>query len=260
MKRLLLILLPALFLTTACKQSVGQLNNKGNKAFDAGDYAAAQEAYRSAQVTAPDVAEPYYNAANTYYRQKDYQQAELQAEQALRHANDPLAQNSFYNLGNTYYNNQQFDKAVAAYKQALRLNPNDADAKHNLELALQHLQKKQQDQQQNQQNQDNKKQNQQQNQNQQNQNTPTPTPQGSSARPTPQAGATPTPSNQGEQNQQNSQDQNSQQPQAGQPQPQKLTKEQARRLLEAIASNTKTLQEQLQQQFFAPGNPPAEDW
>ena len=135
MKKLILLLF--IFLLTACGQSVEKLNNRGNEAFVEQDYQAALEAYRSAQVEEPDTPEPYYNAANTFYRQDDYQQANLQVQQALRSAENNLAQSSFYNLGNTYFQSQHFEQAVEAYKQSLRLNPNDQDAKYNLELALQ---------------------------------------------------------------------------------------------------------------------------
>jgi len=253
MKRGLPLLLILLFLT-ACGSSVGRLNQRGNEAFAAQDYPSALEAYRQAQVEAPDVPEPYYNAANTYYRQQDYQQAELQTRQALRHADDALAQRSFYNLGNTYFQRGEFQQAVEAYKEALRLNPDDRDAKHNLELALQQLQQQQQQnqQQQNQQQQDQQQQNQQSNQQQQ-QDQPQQNQQQNQQQ-----------QNQPQQNQQQPQQQEqtpqNQNPSAGQPQQGAMTREQARQLLQAIANDTQTLQERLQQIFVAPGGTPEQDW
>ncbi|MEZ4589781.1 MAG: tetratricopeptide repeat protein [Chloroflexota bacterium] len=44
---------------------------------------------------------------------------------------------SAFNLGNSYFQLGDLEAAVVAYQIALRLNPNDLDAKHNLELALQ---------------------------------------------------------------------------------------------------------------------------
>lgn len=151
-KKLLLILSILLF-STACGQSVEELNNEGNEAFAEENYNQALETYRLAQSENPDIPEPYYNAANTYYRQKDYERAELQVQQALRDAYETLAQNSFYNLGNIYFEDGNFEGAVEAYKEALRFNPDDREAKHNLELALQQRQAQQN--QQNEQNQDN---------------------------------------------------------------------------------------------------------
>jgi len=271
----LLVLTTIVILLTGCGSSAGRWNQKGNDAFDKQDYATALEAYKTAQVEGPDRPQPYYNAANTYYRQADYQQAQLQAQAAQRSAGGALAQHTIYNMGNAYFNSQQFEQAIEAYKEALRLNPADQDAKHNLELALQQMQNQQAQQQPQNQSQDNQsdQQNQQQNsqpnqQNQPNKNgenpsTPaaaTPTPD-SGGEPQPQAtpSAQPTPNSSGGQSQPNQQDQSGQgqQPQ-GQPQP--LTEEQARQILEAIADETETLQEHLQRIFVSPGGPPEYDW
>ncbi len=141
---------------------------EGNRAFAAQQYDAALEKYTHAQMSAPIFAEPFYNAANVFYKQGAFEQAQALLQQALTRSNDKIAEFLQYNLGNAAYNAQQFEQAIAAYEDALRLNPDDADAKHNLELAL--LQKQQQDQQnQDQQNQDQQNQDQQ-NQDQQNQN------------------------------------------------------------------------------------------
>ena len=44
----------------------------------------------------------------------------------------------FYNLGNAYYRGGNIGKAVLNYERALKLDPSDADARHNLELARAH--------------------------------------------------------------------------------------------------------------------------
>jgi Ca-activated chloride channel family protein len=137
---------------------------EGNKAYVAQDYATALQHYTTAQSQAPAQVEPAYNTANTYYRQNELDKAQQTLEPTLARAPNALAEFVHFNLGNIAFNAKQFDVAIAQYEDALRLQPNDQDAKYNLELALQ--QKQQQDQQQ-QQNQD--QQNQQQNQDQQNQ-------------------------------------------------------------------------------------------
>ncbi|GIX07736.1 MAG: hypothetical protein KatS3mg115_2139 [Candidatus Poribacteria bacterium] len=52
----------------------------------------------------------------------------------------PLVARFWYNLGNAFYRDREFQRAVEAYKHALRLVPEDLEAKHNLELALEALQ------------------------------------------------------------------------------------------------------------------------
>jgi Ca-activated chloride channel family protein len=240
------ILLLAVLALAGCGQSAEKLNNEGNEAFASQDYEGAMMAYHQAQEEAPELAEPHYNAANTHYRQAGYEQAQQEIEQALvtEEGQEPLDQNSYYNLGNVFFQAEQYEAAIEAYKEALRLNPDDLQAKQNLELALRQLQQQQQeqqqDQQQDQENQDQENQDQQDQENQDQQNQ-----------------------DQQDQDQQNQDPQDQQQDAQAGSQPQEirgLTEEQARQLLEAAAKGTESLEEFLQQILVFPGAPPMEDW
>lgn len=267
MNRWLPVGLACLLALTACGQSVEKLNNAGNKAFANKDYAGALANYQQAQNKAPAAAQPHYNAANAYYRQQQFDQAQKEIEQTLAKNSGDLTQAGFYNLGNTLYQQKQFDAAIAAYQEALRLNPNDVAAKHNLELALQQQQQQQQKDQQNgqqqqqqkhQQNDQQAQQNNQQQQNDQSRQNQQP------AQPADQPQSQP-PNNQSQPNGQPvatpvGPEQAQKQP-AGQLQTDTgLTPAQARQLFQAAAKGTKSLEEYLQQTLVAPGPPPAEDW
>lgn len=244
-----------MLLLAACGSNAGQLNNRGNKAYTENNYPEALNAYRGAQEKSPALPEPYYNAANTYYQQKNYQQAELQYQLTLRHAPETLKQQTLYNRGNLFYKNQQYQQAAEVYKEALRLNPNDEQAKYNLELTLQKLQEQnkqeqqQEDQEQNKQEQEEQDQQQSdQEQNKQEQN------QDQSDQPDPPNEESPPP--------QQNQNPASTQPQPGQPEVQPMTRDQARQLLQSIADDSETLQQHLQQlhgQSFT-NQPPDQDW
>src|SRR5688572_10964603 len=123
MKKFLPIILVSTLALAACSPSAERLVNDGNEAFTKQDYAGALAAYQQAQAEGPELAEPHFNTANTYYRQENYEEALKEFEQTLIKKDDNLVQDSFYNLGNNFFKAQNLEQAVEAYKEALRLNP-----------------------------------------------------------------------------------------------------------------------------------------
>lgn len=146
----------------------------GNEAFKKKDYKAALEKYRLAETEQPQSAGVNYNLGGTYYHEEKYEEAAQEYNEALQAADPQLDAQTHYNLGNTYYRMGDYPKAISEYESALKANPDDMDAKFNLELARKMLkentQAQQQNNQQNQQQKDqqqNQQQKQQQNQEQQ---------------------------------------------------------------------------------------------
>jgi len=274
---ILVLIFASAALLAACSAPAEKMNQEANQAFAEQAYLEALELYQSAQVKSPQLAEPYFNAANTLYRQGDFSAALEQMQTALQLVDEEgLAESSLYNLGNTLYNAQDLNQAVAAYTQALLLDPNDQEAKYNLELSLQQQQKENQDQQDESQSQeenqsqessgeDQESQNsQEQNQGDQSQETDQQdqgNPDDSSEQP--REGD---PQNQDQQGDGNGQPQeddrapDSDQPGQMPPPGQRMTEEQARQLLAAIGSSMETLQERLGQYLFANQPPPRQDW
>ena len=141
----------------ACGPTPAQVNNEGHGPYLGGDYAAALESYQNAQGRAPESAEPHYNSGNTLYRMEEYEDALQRFDESLMHAAGKLRSRGFFNRGNTTFQQEQYPQAVEAYKEVLRMNPDDRDAKHNLELALSRIppeDQQQQDEQQDEQQQD----------------------------------------------------------------------------------------------------------
>jgi len=292
-----LVILTLSLLVAACSPSAEKLNKDGNSAYAKQAYEEALSAYQFAQIESPELAEPYYNAANSLYRQGMYAEALEQISQALSFAKEEtLAENSFYNLGNSSFSTQEWETAIEAYKEALLLNPDDLDAKYNLELALQQMQ--QQEQQEEQEQDQDQEQNQDQEQSQdsedgENENRDQDQDQDQSQSEGEQEQDSHS-SDQGEnqddqsENDENQEDgsdqdndeqnqdqngeqgqpqdndkQNQEQPsQSGQvPAPgQRMTEEQAKQLLAALAQDMQTLQERLGQILFAQELPPIQDW
>ena len=250
-----------LFLTACANEA--QLVQEGNEAFDEAAYDEAVEAYAEAQQAAPELAEPIYNQANTRYRQEGLVEAEQLLQQALEAADPNLSQAAYYNLGNVHFNNQNWEAAIAAYQEALRLNPDDADARHNLELAMQQLaQQEEQEQQQEEEEQEEEE------QGAEEQGSRGEEEQEQSEQDSGQEEEETADPNQPDESEEQQQDENTEQAadenegeQSGTPlEAQELTADQARQLLEAIAQDAETLQEHLQQIYQAPAGTPGRDW
>jgi len=129
----------ALVCVFGCDVNPAERNNTGNALYEQGQYDGALAAYQAAQVISPDSPEAYYNAASVYGQIGEYDKAIAALQQALKTADVELKTRAYFNLGNIYFQMQRFDEAVDAYQQTLLLNPNDDDARHNLELAIKRL-------------------------------------------------------------------------------------------------------------------------
>jgi tetratricopeptide (TPR) repeat protein len=211
---------------------------EGNKYFAEEKYDEANNKYRDAEVSNPESPIVHFNIGDALYKKRKYEEA-LEAFQKATQKSDvvQLQAQSYYNLGNTLYRLDKWPESILAYQQALKLNPEDKDAKFNLEYVRakikENAQKQPQDQQQQQQQQPGSEQQEQQNQDDQQKK---------------------------DQQQQDQQQQNQQQNEKQQEQEQQsrrgeaeqkkdkeqLSKEDAARLLEALRNQEKEAQKQRQ--------------
>ena len=124
---------------------------KGNTLYLEGENDPALSEYQKAQARIPEAPQLHYDIGNVLYRQENWSGAAEAYEHALGAAGPDLAARAAYNLGNALFHDEKYDDAVKAYTRALKGSPQDADAKHNLEMALRALEQKKQQQQQQQQ-------------------------------------------------------------------------------------------------------------
>lgn len=112
------------------------LNKKATALYKQNKYDEALEQYRKAQVQSPESDIIRYNIGCTLYKKGEYDEAEHGfAEVASSLEAKKLWAKAYYNFGNTLFKNGKLSDAIEAYKRALRINPDDMDAKYNLELA-----------------------------------------------------------------------------------------------------------------------------
>lgn len=226
MKQLVIILLISLFPAILVAQNERKHVRSGNKIYqkaikdttkiDTAAFARAETEYRKALEKKPTDKYWNFNLADAVYKQNRFDEAAGKFSELAEQMTNPVEKaRAYHNLGNSQLMNQKIDESIESYKKALRQNPNDLETKYNLAYAQ--LLKNQQQQQQNQQNQDqnkDQKQDQEQQQNQDQQNK--------------------------DQNQ-DQQQQNQQQQQAQN----KISKDNAEQLLQALQNDEKKIQDKV---------------
>jgi len=220
---------------------------KGNQAMAGGDYRKALEYYHDAETDLPESPELEYNMAGALHYDGGYEEAVDKYQRALNSTDINTEAQAHYNLGNTLFRMQDYQKAIQSYQQALEINPDDMDAKFNLELARRKLKEQMEQQEEDPQQKQEQQEEQQQDQEQQQQEEQEKEDQ------------------EKEQDQQQQQDQEQdQQDQQQEPQPQpqdedEMSEEDAERILNALRDDEKEIQKKLKRRQVA-GDYVGKDW
>jgi Ca-activated chloride channel family protein len=226
----------------AAPQSFKSLVNQGNELFQKGDYKKALDLYHQAEADEPENPELYYNIGSALYKEGKYEEATDKLQKSFVTQDIKNEAMAHYNQGDVYFKSGDYQNAIKSFQKSLELNPDDVDAKYNLELARKRLkeQLKPEQNKNNQQKQDQQKQNQDQ-QNKQNQDQ----------------------KQKQEQEQQNQQDQQKQKKQQQQQQQQanqnEMSKEDAERILNALKDDEKEVQKDVRR-FQGPSSYEGNDW
>ncbi len=146
--------------------------SRGEEMFQSGKLDQAGEYYE--QALKKDSRNPvlHFNLGDVAYKKKDYARAVEAYNEALKTDDLQLQAKSYYNRGNAQFfigqatektdpdhTMQQWQDAVQSFEAALKLNPEDKEVRHNLEIVkkkLEQLKKQQKKQEQQQNKQDNK--------------------------------------------------------------------------------------------------------
>jgi Ca-activated chloride channel family protein len=180
-KRVKMKIAVALFFFISCSlssysQSARSSVIRGNKDYKANNFDAAENQYRDALKNSDSNVAANYNLGNVLYRKNNSDEAVKYYDNAIANTqNNSVKQKAFYNKGVAFQKEKKLPECITAYKNALILDPNDEDARQNLQRALKEQEKQQQQQNQNK----NQKQQQPKNQpknNQQKNNQPQPSP------------------------------------------------------------------------------------
>jgi Ca-activated chloride channel homolog len=144
MKKLLIISGALLYTAIAQAQTGDAAIRKANVLYKKGEFKEASALYQKALESNPDAPVPNYNLGNALFRNNEMESAGKYYDNSIQNStNTNFKGRSYYNKGVSLTKSDKLVESIEAYKQALILNPNDADARHNLQKALFELKKRQ---------------------------------------------------------------------------------------------------------------------
>lgn len=131
-----------------CNAQAQQQDNaaikEGNQQYRKEQYEEAETSYKKAISNNDKSTTAKYNLSNALIKQKKYDEADTTlAALDVAENKSELRSKASYNRGVAFTQQKKLEQSIEAYKQALRLNPNDKEARENLQKALLELKKKQ---------------------------------------------------------------------------------------------------------------------
>ncbi len=124
---------------------VESLLRRGNSSYAKRHFDDAARDYAAAVLKHPKDPRPLFNTGDALYRLGNFSEsakafADVARTQKGFPGRGPLAEKAYYNQGNSDYQQKDYKSAVDDFREALLIAPQDADAQHNLAVALMRLQ------------------------------------------------------------------------------------------------------------------------
>jgi hypothetical protein len=218
---IVILLFTSVVLTYA--QADKKFIRKGNHEYEKGKFPDSEISYRKALDKNKESADALFNTGDALYKQKKFEESGKEFEENFKMNEDKKKKSaSLYNMGNSLLMANKVKESIDAYKGSLKLDPKNMETKYNLAYAQDLLLKQQQQQQkdQNKKNQDKNQDKQQQKKDQKDQK------------------------DKKDKQDNKDQDQNNKDQQQQQ-QDQGISKEDAQRVLNALANDEKNVQEKV---------------
>ena len=137
------VLAAVLLVPCAYGESLQSKIEKGDKLYKDELYDEAMTSFVDAQIESPEESKLKYNIANTHYKMNNYEEAIMNYQDVAATAQDiSLEKRSLYNIGNCLYRQGKLEESIEYYKKALELDPDDQEAKYNLEFVREEIKKR----------------------------------------------------------------------------------------------------------------------
>jgi len=144
MKQLIILLFVILNAPALFAQDAKTYIQQGNELYKLKKYKEAEAAYRKAAAAKKgQTVESNFNLGDALYKEKKLDSAGKVFETtALKTTNPLLRAEAYHNLGNSLLANKNYEQSIDAYKKALINNPNDDQTRYNLAYAQEMMYKK----------------------------------------------------------------------------------------------------------------------
>ena len=142
MKKIILILTVLFFISDLTSQSLRSIIKKGNENFQNDKLNEAEEEYLKAIEKNKNEVYGYFNRGDVLIKKgKDSLAINEFMKSEIKTNDKEIKSKINYNIGNIFTNSKNYEKGIEYYKNSLKQNPNDSDARHNLNYALNQLRK-----------------------------------------------------------------------------------------------------------------------
>jgi len=131
----MLLLIILFFMQSLSAQGIRKKIEKGNENYAKEQFEQALTDYKDALLDDPLNETALFNQGDALYKLKKYEEAVEAYQKDVSSEDLDLCSKAFYNIGNTYFQMDKLQESIQSYIKSLELNPNDTDAKYNLELA-----------------------------------------------------------------------------------------------------------------------------
>lgn len=144
MNKLFFYILLLLYLPVCCSAaSLYDKVEKGRELYAQEKYDEALNAFVDAQIEHPEDSRLKFNIASSKYMMKNYEEALTGFLDVAATARDAsLEERALYNAGNTLYRQGKLEQAAQYYAKALELDPEDNDARQNLEFVREEIKRR----------------------------------------------------------------------------------------------------------------------
>jgi len=136
-------------------QTERKITRTGNTQYESGKFVDAEINYKKALEQNANLLEAQFNLGDALAKQDRFEEALASFDLVSSTSDDKkLKANAFHNKGNVQLQQQDLEGAIESYKEALRTNPKDPQTRYNYAYAKKQLEQQQEQEQEQEQNQD----------------------------------------------------------------------------------------------------------